>query len=133
MSPSNFQILYKKRDAVFSCWNAESVYLVPLMQNQEGIDDFVIRKQNLPQVETDLDSWLNLQKNYQNMNLKPSSKTIICGVIGKYFANNDSYKSIYEALNVASIKNERKVEIINIDAESYDNSDLKKCKNFFII
>jgi len=33
-----------QENAVFNCWNAPSVYLVPLMLNSEGVDEFVIRK-----------------------------------------------------------------------------------------
>ena len=114
------------QDAVFSCWNAESVYLVPLNLYEEGISHFVTRKLKLDQKEPQIEKWIWMQESFNYQQSLDKEKTVVCGVVGKYFENLDSYKSLIEAQKVSSIHNRRRLEIRNIDGEQVTDDKLQE-------
>lgn len=75
------------QSAVFSCYNADSVYLVPLILRAQNLDEFVLRALQLELTEIHLEKWIWLKNNYVEMKAKTAEKTIICGIVGKYFDN----------------------------------------------
>jgi len=121
------QFTHVHQTAVFSCYNAESVYLVPLILREEGIDEFVLRELKLELTTINLEKWEWLKGNFLEMKAKPAQDTIICGIVGKYFDNLDSYKSLFEALDVAAIHNKRFVKLKHINGEDYSPSELDQC------
>jgi CTP synthase len=94
-------------NAVIQSLDAESIYDVPLLMQEEELDQVVLNKLNMPvSKDLDLSQWTNfLQK------LKNPEKEIKIGLIGKYVELKDSYKSISEALIHAGVSNDCKVKV----------------------
>ena len=111
-----------KEDCVIQSIDASTIYDVPNLMLDEGLDSVVLNKLGLKRYTPDLDSWnifLNRHKN-------PVDEINI-GLIGKYVELQDSYKSIIEAFIHAGAANEVRVNIISIHSEhiSASNVDIK--------
>ena len=96
----------KKEDVIQSI-DAETIYDVPNLMFEEGLDKVVLKKLNLrSENQPALKDWNDFLHKYKN----PLS-TLEIGLIGKYVELQDSYKSITEALIHASATNQTKVNI----------------------
>jgi len=111
-----------KEDAVIQSIDASTIYDVPNLMLDEGLDKVVLRKLNLESNTPNLDQWNAFLKRHKN----PKSEISI-GLIGKYVELQDSYKSILEAFIHAGAENEVKVNIESIHSE-YLNADNVKLK-----
>ena len=101
-----------KEDCVIQSIDASTIYDVPNLMLDEGLDSVVLNKLGLKRYTPDLDSWnifLNRHKN-------PVDEINI-GLIGKYVELQDSYKSIIEAFIHAGAANEVRVNIKSIHSE----------------
>jgi len=100
--------------SVIEARDAESIYDVPLLLLEEGLDTTVISKLHLPdRKEPNLTSWkMFLQR------LKSPKQEVKIGLIGKYNELPDAYKSIYESFVHAGAANECKVQVVPIHSES---------------
>lgn len=110
----------KKEDVIQSI-DAETIYDVPNLMFEEGLDKVVLKKLELSSEKTpELVAWNNFLKKHKN----PKS-TVEIGLIGKYVELHDSYKSITEALIHAGATNETKVKVRWIHSEELtpDNAD----------
>lgn len=95
-----------------------SIYELPLMLEQENLDDLVIELLNLgdyPQVEN---GWDNVVRR-----LKYPAHRVDIGVVGKYIELQDAYKSVYESLTHGGIANDCAINIHRIDSESLEEGD----------
>ena len=102
----------KKEDVIQSI-DAETIYDVPNLMFEEGLDKVVLKKLNLrSENQPALKDWNDFLYKYKN----PLS-TLEIGLIGKYVELQDSYKSITEALIHASATNQTKVNIRWIHSE----------------
>lgn len=102
----------KKEDVIQSI-DAETIYDVPNLMFEEGLDQVVLNKLQLSSdKKPELVLWNNFLTKYKN----PTS-TIEIGLIGKYVELHDSYKSITEALIHAGATNEAKVKVRWIHSE----------------
>jgi len=102
----------KKEDVIQSI-DAETIYDVPNLMFDEGLDKVVLKKLQLSSdKKPELASWNNFLTKHKN----PTS-TIEIGLIGKYVELRDSYKSITEALIHAGATNETKVKVRWIHSE----------------
>ncbi|MGB5507544.1 CTP synthase [Robiginitalea sp.] len=110
-----------KKEAVIQSIDAETIYDVPVMMQEEGLDTVALEKLNLPpQPNPDLTLWLEFLKKLKN----PKDEVNI-GLIGKYVELQDSYKSIQEALIHAGAGNEVKVNVVSIHSEHISINNLK--------
>ncbi|NRA97801.1 MAG: CTP synthase, partial [Planctomycetes bacterium] len=102
------------RDAVIEERDVEtSIYEVPLMLRDKGLDDLIVRRLQLPSViESNMDDWRDMIDIIRN-----ATEVVEIAVCGKYIQLNDSYKSIYEALAHAGIANRIKVTVRKVDSE----------------
>ncbi len=91
---------------VIASLDAESIYEVPLLMQDEGLDSRVIEKLNLPAKNADLVQWKQFIDKIKN----PKSETTIA-LVGKYVEHHDAYKSIVEALIHGGAENDSKVNI----------------------
>ncbi len=105
--------------AVISLKDVESIYQVPLVLNEQGLDEFVIERLNLQSDEANLSEWQNV-----NQRIQAPKQTIRIGMVGKYFGLLDSYLSLIEALGHAGLHTQTKVEIDFIDAEELENNGI---------
>ena len=111
----------KKEDVIQSI-DAETIYDVPNLMFEEGLDKVVLGKLKLSsEKQPELIAWNNFIQKHKN----PTSEVEI-GLIGKYVELRDSYKSISEAFIHAGSTNETKVKIRWIHSESLTPKNVEK-------
>ncbi len=105
-----------KREAVIQSIDAKTIYEVPNLMLEEGLDVVALKKLNLPEKSTpDLTQWNDFLHR-----LKNPKHTISIGLVGKYVELQDSYKSILESFIHAGAANETKVNVVSIHSEHID-------------
>ncbi len=102
-------------DAVFTARDVDSIYECPLALHGEGVDDKVVSLLNIWTGAPRLDVWREIVR---KINEPEGSVTI--GIVGKYIALTESYKSLNEALTHGGIANDVKVNLEYIDAEEIE-------------
>ncbi len=108
--------------SVIQSIDAKSIYQVPLLMQEEGLDKVVIEKLNIETKEfPNLTKWNKFLENEAN----PTSNIEI-GLIGKYVELQDSYKSIIESLNIAGVSNSCKVKLKWIHSEKVTAKNVEK-------
>ena len=106
-----------KREAVIQSIDASTIYEVPNLMLEEGLDVVALKKLNLPKkAAPDLRNW-----NTFLHRLKYPKHTVNVGLVGKYVELQDSYKSILESFIHAGAANQTKVNIISIHSEFIDS------------
>ncbi len=111
-----------KREAVIQSIDASTIYEVPNLMLEEGLDVVALKKLNLPQkTEPDLTNWNAFLFSHKN-----PKNTVNIGLVGKYVELQDSYKSILEAFIHAGAANETKVNVISIHSEYIDAKSADK-------
>ena len=98
--------------SVISLPNVDSIYEVPLVLRDQGLDDRVLEKIGFNQPSPDLSGWQRVVDAEAN----PERKVKIA-MVGKYLEIQDAYKSLTEALRHAGIRNRAQVEVEAVDAE----------------
>lgn len=111
-----------REEAVIQSIDASTIYDVPNMMLDEGLDTIVLKKLELKSTTPDLTRWNEFLQRHKN----PKGQITI-GLIGKYVELQDSYKSILESFIHAGAENEVKVEVESIHSE-YLNEDNAKFK-----
>ena len=100
-------------ESVIESIDASTIYEVPILMQNEKLDDVVLKKLNLNNIQSSkLDNWNAFVKKIKN----PSNEVSI-GLIGKYVELQDSYKSILESFIHAGAANDVKVNVIPIHSE----------------
>lgn len=100
------------RESVISLPDADSIYAIPGILHQEGLDRIVVDKLKLEAQEADLSEWeavVRAQKQQQGQ--------VKVAMVGKYTELSDAYKSLNEALIHAGIHTSTNVNIVYVDAE----------------
>ncbi|MBT7817194.1 MAG: CTP synthase, partial [Polaribacter sp.] len=111
-----------KQEDVIQSIDAETIYDVPNLMLDEGLDTVVLKKLNLTsKQEPKLITWNNFLQKHKN----PTSEVEIA-LIGKYIELQDSYKSITEAFIHAGSSHETKVNVRWIHSESLTPSNYEK-------
>lgn len=105
------------REAVIQLIDASSIYEVPLMLAEEGLDQQVIKRLNIDCNEPDLKEWQELVNKIHRLDQK-----ITVGLVGKYVELPDAYLSIVESLKHAGFKNNCDIDIKWIYAEDVENN-----------
>ena len=111
-----------QKEAVIQSIDASTIYDVPNMMLDEGLDKVVLKQLGLESSTPDLTKWNEFLKRHKH----PKSEINI-GLIGKYVELQDSYKSILESFIHAGATNEVKVKVESIHSE-YLNADNVKLK-----
>ena len=106
---------------VIASLDAASIYEVPLLMLDEGLDSRVIQKLNLPAKNADLVKW----KEFVNK-IKNPSKSVDIALVGKYVEHHDAYKSIVEALIHGGAMNDVKVDIKWVQSEELNSGNLEE-------
>lgn len=102
-----------KKEAVVQSIDANTIYEVPLLMQEEGLDTVTLQKLGLQDnVVPNLDQWKSFLGTLEN----PKGSVTI-GLIGKYVELQDSYKSILEAFIHAGAANEVTVNVVSIHSE----------------
>ena len=104
---SNIQL-----DSVISVWDADSIYKIPRMLHDQGVDPLVCEILRLNAKPADLSMWDRLVHAQEN-----PRRSVRIAMVGKYVDLTESYKSLTEALTHAGIHTECKVNIEYLDSE----------------
>jgi CTP synthase len=104
--------------AVFSAYDADHVYAVPEMLEQQGLARCIERHLDLERVTPELRVWQDAVRV-----LRQPEANVSIGVVGKYVAMPDAYLSLMEALKHAGIANHARVDIDWVSAEGVANGD----------
>ncbi|WP_415963689.1 CTP synthase [Acidaminococcus fermentans] len=99
-------------DAVFQSITAPSIYEVPMLLEDQGMDKVVLRKLDMEDKPKDMDAWHAMVKKI----LAPHAQKSTIAVVGKYVELPDAYISIVEALKHASYFHDADVDIEYINA-----------------
>ena len=99
-----------------------SIYEVPLVLQNAGLEKSISELLGLPEKTADLSEWKKMIET-----LIHAKKSVTIAVVGKYLQHQDAYKSVFEALKHGGIANETKVEIRCIESDKIANeADLKE-------
>ena len=111
-----------KREAVIQSIDASTIYDVPILMQEEGLDTVTLQKLALPNnKQPDLFQWKEFLHRHKN----PKNEITI-GLIGKYVELQDSYKSILESFIHAGAANEVKVKVKSIHSEHITEKNISK-------
>ena len=105
-------------DAVITASDVESVYEIPLVFAEQGVDEILIELLKIDAPNRNLSHWTGMIERMQN----PTDEVTI-GLVGKYVEYEDSYKSLKEALLHGGLAHRAKVNIKWIEAEHLDWPD----------
>ncbi|BAP57210.1 CTP synthase [Thioploca ingrica] len=102
--------------AVISVVDVDSIYRVPLLLHQEGLDKIICDKLKLTTPPADFSAWKKVLFAMDN----PNEVMVRVAIVGKYTELTDAYKSLHEALIHAGIHTRTPVKIIYIDSEDIE-------------
>tara|TARA_Y100001970_G_scaffold23006_1_gene26844 strand:- start:3030 stop:4673 length:1644 start_codon:yes stop_codon:yes gene_type:complete len=102
-------------EGVVNAPDANSLYEIPLLLNEEGLDSYICDSLGLDNPEPDLEDWRALVSRVVS-----ATATVRIGLIGKYVSLVDAYLSVVEALNHAGAHHGVQVEIDWIQAEEVE-------------
>jgi CTP synthase len=108
-----------REQSVISVWDVDTIYKIPQMIHEQGLDDLICHELRISPKPADLSVWNDLVHSLEN----PKYEVTI-GMVGKYVDLTESYKSLIEALRHAGIHNEAKVGIRYIDSENLEHGDI---------
>ncbi len=101
---------------------AHSIYELPLMLSQEGMDSLVVEKLAIKCPESDMTEWNSIVRRL----VSPNGGECKIAVVGKYIDLQDAYKSIYESLAHAGVGNDCSVKIVRVDSEAIEQDGAEK-------
>ena len=103
-------------NAVISATDADTIYRIPMLLHEQGLDDIVIKKLKLDASAADLGEWQAVLDG-----LTSPEHGVTVAMVGKYVHHSDAYKSLSEALIHAGIHTRTKVDIRYIDSEEIED------------
>lgn len=106
-------------DAVIQNLTARSIYEVPMLMEEQGLDTIVLRKLEMEDKPKDMQGWHDMVARI----LKKYDKKVTIAVVGKYVALQDAYISITESLRHAAVANEAELDIHWVNAEEIEAND----------
>ncbi|WP_277270986.1 CTP synthase [Phascolarctobacterium succinatutens] len=111
-------------EAVIQNLTARSIYEVPMLMEEQGLDTIVLRKLEMEDKPKDMQGWHDMVARI----LKKYDKKVTIAVVGKYVALQDAYISITESLRHAAVANEAELDIHWVNAEEIeaDDTDIAK-------
>jgi CTP synthase len=110
---------------VISMWDVDTIYKVPRMLHEQGLDGLICDKLRLNTPPANLKRWDALVYETEH----PKNEVTIA-MVGKYVDLSDSYKSLNEALRHAGMKNHAKVVIEYIDSETINDDNVTRLAKF---
>jgi CTP synthase len=98
--------------AVITAVDADTIYRIPLLLHEQGLDDIVVRKLQLEAPAANLSEWRDVIDGLTHFD-----REVNVAMVGKYANHTEAYKSLSEALTHAGIKTRTKVNIRYCDSE----------------
>jgi CTP synthase len=109
-----------ERAGIIESLDVSTIYEVPLLFEEAGLAELVLRRLGLPTREPDLEAWQQMVARIKN----PSHECTIA-LIGKYTANRDAYISISEGLQHGGIANDARVHIRWIESSDLETGEVE--------
>lgn len=106
---------------VISMWDVDTIYKVPRILHEQGLDGLVCDKLRLNTPPANLKRWDDLVWEVEH-----PQHTVHIAMVGKYVDLSDSYKSLNEALRHGGMKNHAKVQIEYIDSETLNTDNVAR-------
>jgi CTP synthase len=103
-------------DAVISAVDADSIYRIPMLLHEQGLDEIVVKKLRFDVPPANLSEWKAVVSA-----LEHTEAEVTIAMVGKYVNHSDAYKSLTEALAHAGISNKTKVNIKFIESEEIED------------
>ncbi len=110
---------------VISMWDVDTIYKVPRMLHEQGLDGLICDKLRLNTPPANLARWDALVHEVEH----PQGEVNIA-MVGKYVDLSDSYKSLNEALRHAGMQNHARVKIEYIDSETLEPGNVAQLSRF---
>ena len=104
------------KDSVITAIDVDTIYKVPIVFHEEGLDLKIIKKLNIWTGQPDLEQWANICEKV----MAPSHEVTIA-IAGKYVDLKESYKSLSEALTHGGIANNCRIKFKYVDTEAIEN------------
>ncbi|KPU44600.1 CTP synthase [Oxobacter pfennigii] len=101
--------------------DVSNIYEIPLLMEEEGLDDIVVKKLNIDCHDCDMTEWRELVDRIKNL-----KDTVRIALVGKYVELHDAYMSVVEALKHGGIDNNCDVEIDWINACDVTEENVKE-------
>lgn len=108
-----------KREGIIEAIDVKSIYELPLVFEEQGLGDLIIKLLNLKCQGSDLQEWKNMVDKIYH-----PKREVSIGVVGKYISLKDAYISINEALLHGGIDNDCRVKIKRIDSDKVKKDSL---------
>lgn len=104
-------------DAVINNLTADSIYDVPLLMEQEGLDHIALKKLGLADRPVDLSDWKDMVARIHN-----AKGVTRIALVGKYVKLHDAYLSVVEALSHAGYAYGTKIDIRWVNSEELEEN-----------
>ncbi len=105
-------------EGIIEAKNVETIYQVPKYFEEQGLLELIGKKLDFWKINADLSVWNSLVKKITDV-----EEIVKIGIVGKYTAFQDTYKSISEAFIHAWVANNCRIELIWIDAEKIEKEN----------
>jgi len=102
-------------EGVISAHDVATIYEIPLVFHEQGLDQFLLAKMNVESRHADIRSWKEVVRK-----LREPKRRVRIGVVGKYMELHDAYKSVWEALYHGGIAADAGVDIVRIDSSRFE-------------
>jgi len=109
-----------KEDEVISDHDIDNVYRLPLIFDEQNVDDIVSENLELPERQNSMEDW---KKRVRNLESDSIGKVAICG---KYMEMDDAYVSVEEALKHAAAAEGGSVTIEHVESQDFEPETLKE-------
>ena len=110
---------------VISMWDVNTIYKVPRMLHEQGLDGLICDKLRLNTPPARLTRWDELVEETEH-----PQHTVTIAMVGKYVDLSDSYKSLNEALRHAGMKHHARVNIEYVDSETLTPDNVSQLARF---
>lgn len=101
--------------AVIPLNDADTIYRIPIMLHEQGLDQLIVDKLSLKCQEADLSEWVRVVDAHLN-----PLKSVEIAMVGKYMDLLDAYKSLIEAMIHAGIQTRTRINFRYIDSEDIE-------------
>ena len=109
--------------AVIAVLDVDTIYKIPRLLHEQGLDEIVTRKLHLEVPKADLSEWDKVVTDLAH----PDGEVNVV-MVGKYTDLTESYKSLSEALIHAGIHTQTKVNIVYVDSEALEKTGVYQLK-----
>ena len=108
------------KNAVITALDArESIYEIPILLHEQGLDDIVVNQLGLDAGEADLSGWREIIDRLTN-----TTHEVTVAMVGKYVEHSDAYKSLTEALVHGGLRHRIKVNVQTVESEQVEKEGI---------